>query len=109
MSFISRIMRFLLWVLVLCWGVALLRRAVAWLLRGVANPREEQRTGQVSSSTAEPDKIGSRKLVRDPVCGVHISEDRAIALPERSGVVHFCSTECRDQYLGSEKKFTARV
>ena len=99
MSFISRVMRFLLWVLVLFWGVALLRRAVAWLLRGVVNPGEEQRGGQVSGP-AEPDKIGSRRLVRDPVCGVHIAEDRAIALPERSGVVHFCSAECRDRYVG---------
>jgi YHS domain-containing protein len=105
MSFISRIMRFLLWVLVLWWGVALLRCAVAWLLRGVANPAE-QPTRQVSSH-AQADKIGSRKLVRDPVCGVHITEDRALALPEGSGVVHFCSKECRDQYVGSEKKFAA--
>jgi YHS domain-containing protein len=107
MSFISRIMRFLLWVLVLWWGVALLRRAVAWLLRGAAKPGEEQPTGE-ASIPAEPDKIGSRKLVRDPVCGVHIMEDRALVLPVRSGVVHFCSTECRDQYVGSEKKFAAR-
>jgi YHS domain-containing protein len=107
MSFISRIMRFLLWVLVLCWGVALLRRAVAWLLRGVANPGEKQRTEQVGSP-AEPDKIDSRKLVRDPVCGVHIAEDRAIALPEANGIVHFCSRECLDKYVGSEKKIAAR-
>jgi YHS domain-containing protein len=106
MGFISRMMRFLLWVLVLWWGVVLLRRAVAWMLRAVVNPREEQHASQVSSP-AEPDKIGSRKLVRDPVCGVHIAEDRAIALPERSGVVHFCSPACRDQYVGGAKKFAS--
>lgn len=106
MGFISRMMRFLLWVLVLWWGVVLLRRAAAWMLRAVVSPREEQHASQVSSP-AEPDKIGSRKLVRDPVCGVHIAEDRAIALPERSGVVHFCSTACRDQYVGGAKKFAS--
>jgi YHS domain-containing protein len=106
MGFISRMMRFLLWVLVLWWGVVLLRRAVAWMLRGVLNPREEQHASQVSSP-AEPDKIGSRKLVRDPVCGVHIAEDRAIALSEQSGVVHFCSPACRDQYVGAAKKFAS--
>ena len=106
MGFISRMMRFLLWVLVLWWGVVLLRRAVTWLLRGVVNPREEQHPSQVSSP-AEPDKIGSRNLVRDPVCGVHIAEDRAISLPEQSGVVHFCSAACRDQYVGGGKKFAS--
>jgi hypothetical protein len=34
MSFLSRILRFFFWVLVLSWGVSLLRRAVAWMLRG---------------------------------------------------------------------------
>jgi YHS domain-containing protein len=105
MSFISRFMRFLLWVLVLCWGVVLVRRAVAWLLRGVVNPGERG-VDQVSG-TAEAGEIGSRKLVRDPICGVHIAEDRAIALPEGSGVVHFCSTSCRDQYVGGGKKFAS--
>jgi YHS domain-containing protein len=106
MGFISRMMRFLLWVLVLWWGVVLLRRAVAWMLRGVLNPSEQQHASQVSSP-AEPDKIGSRKLVRDPVCGVHIAEDRAIALSEQSGVVHFCSAACRDRYVGGAKKFAS--
>jgi hypothetical protein len=105
MSFISRIMRFLLWVLVLCWGVALLRRAVAWLLRGVVNPRE-QGAGRVGG-TAESADVVSRRLVRDPMCGVHVAEDRAIAFADGDEVVHFCSTACRDQYVGSAKKFAA--
>ncbi len=106
MSFISRMMRFLLWVVVL-WGVALLRRAVASLLRGVVNPRE-QGAGRVSD-TPESAEIASRRLVRDPVCGVHIAEDRALALADGGAVVHFCSIACRDQYLGSAKKFAANA
>jgi YHS domain-containing protein len=105
MSFISRMMRFLLWVLVLCWGVALLRRAVAWLVRGALNPREEG-AAPLGGST-ESAEIASRRLVRDPVCGVHIAEDRAIALADGGAVVHFCSTACRDQYAGSAKKLAA--
>jgi YHS domain-containing protein len=106
MSFISGVMRFLLWLLVLCWGVALLRRAVAWVLRGVATPRVQG--ASPDGGTAEPGEIASRRLVRDPVCGVHVAEERAIALAEGDAVVHFCSTACRDQYVGSGKKFAAR-
>ena len=51
--------------------------------------------------------MSSRRLVRDPVCGVHITEDRAIPLRVRGEVVHFCSVACRDQYAGNEQKFAA--
>jgi YHS domain-containing protein len=51
--------------------------------------------------------ITSRRLVRDPVCGVHVAEERAIPLRTGDEVVHFCSVECRDQYAGSEQKFAA--
>jgi hypothetical protein len=33
MNFIGRIMRFLFWLLIVSWSVALLRRAMAWMLR----------------------------------------------------------------------------
>jgi YHS domain-containing protein len=105
MSFISRVMRFLLWVLVLWWAWALLRRAVGWMLRDVVNPRAPD-AGKVGG-TAEPAKIASRRLVRDPVCGVHIAEERAIAVTEGNEVVNFCSVACRDQYLSGGKKFAA--
>jgi len=98
-------MQFLLWVLAIYLGATLLRRAVTWLLRGVAGPREQG--ASAVGGTPETAKIASRRLVRDPVCGVHVAEDRAIALAEESGVVHFCSTACRDQYTASGKKFAA--
>jgi hypothetical protein len=97
-------MRFLLWVLVLWWSVTLLRRAVAWLLRGAVKPGEQ---GADLGVNAEEPAIGTRKLVRDPICGVHIAEDRAIALPEGAEMVHFCSTACRDQYVENGKRLAA--
>jgi len=97
-------MRFLLWVLVLWWSVTLLRRSVAWLLRGAVKPGERDKNP--GSDAAEPAKIGARKLVRDPVCGVHIAQDRAISLPGIEDV-YFCSTSCRDQYAENGKKLAA--
>jgi YHS domain-containing protein len=95
-------MRFLIWLAVLCLAVGLLRRAVAWMLRGFLNSltRGETIPGQQPT-------VGSRRLVRDPVCGVHVAEDRAIPLQTPGEVVHFCSAACRDHYVGSKQKVAA--
>jgi YHS domain-containing protein len=96
-------MRFLIWLVVLCWTVAMLRRAAGWMLRGFLNSL----TRRESTPTDPRSNVTSRRLVRDPVCGVHVAEERAIPLRTGDEVVHFCSVECRDQYAGSEQKFAA--
>ena len=96
-------MRFLIWLVVLCWTVALLRRAVAWMLRGLLNSLTRRENVPASQQPA----VSSRRLVRDPVCGVHIAEERAIPLRSGGEVVHFCSAACRDQYASNEQKFAA--
>jgi YHS domain-containing protein len=103
MSFVFRMMRFLFWLLVLSWGVALLRRALRWMLGGSASAPQQNQTG-----AGEPPAAGTgRKLVRDPVCGVHVAEVLAIPLREQGELMHFCSTACRDKYVASIKKFAA--
>jgi hypothetical protein len=95
MSFISRVIRYLFWLLVLSWSVALLRRVVAWMLRG-ATAAPARGVDVAGSSEA----VGmARRLVRDSVCGAHVAEVLAIPLREGGEVLHFCSTACRDEYL----------
>ena len=96
-------MRFLIWLVILCWTVALLRRAVVWMLRGFLNSL----TGAKTAPSNQEPTISSRRLVRDPVCGVHIAEERAIPLRTGTEIVHFCSVACRDQYASREHKFAA--
>jgi YHS domain-containing protein len=96
-------MRFLIWLVVLCWTVALLRRAAGWILRGFLNSL----TRRESTPTNPHPTVTSRRLVRDPVCGVHVAEERAIPLHTGDEVIHFCSVQCRDQYAGSEQRFAA--
>jgi hypothetical protein len=99
MNLLSRVMRFLIWVLILSWGVALLRRAVAWMLRGAPTAR----TGNAKQSSDAPQaEEAARRLVRDPVCGVHVAEVLSIPLREGAETVHFCSIACRDQYVGKK-------
>jgi YHS domain-containing protein len=101
MGFLARVLGFLIWVLVLSWGVALLQRAVAWLLQGSGTvSRKDSSTGAESSAAA-------RRLVRDPVCGVHVAEARALPLQTGTEIVHFCSAACRDRYLSQTRKMAA--
>ena len=73
MTFIARILRFLFWVLIVSWSVSLLRRLVNSMGAGA--------TGRQEPIDVPSDAV-SRKLVRDPVCGMHLAEGLAIA--ERS-------------------------
>jgi YHS domain-containing protein len=103
-EFSSRIMRFLIWLVVLCWTVAMLRRIVVWMLRGFMKTL----TGQPNMPAApQQSALSSGQLVRDPVCGVHVTEDRAFSLEVGGQTVHFCSVACRDQYAAGNRKFAA--
>jgi len=95
-------MRFLIWLVILCLTIAMLRRVVVWMLRGFVNSLTRREAAPHQQPT-----VGSRRLVRDPVCGVHIAEERAIALRTGGEVLHFCSAACRDQYAANEQKFAA--
>ena len=96
-------MRFLIWLVVLFWALGTLRRLVVWVLRTFANSL----TGNQAPPRDQGQALSSRRLVRDPVCGVHVTEDRAIPVQVAGEVVYFCSAKCRDQYAGHEQKFAA--
>lgn len=100
MAFIARLLRFLFWVVIVSWSVSLLRRVVAGM--GAAAPHR-------NDPLDVPNDAVARKLVRDPVCGMHLAE--GLAIVERNGAtpVYFCSQECRDKFMGEPKKYAANV
>lgn len=101
MTFVARILRFLFWVLIVSWSVSLLRRLVNSMGAGVA---DRQQPIDVPSDAV------SRKLVRDPVCGMHLAEELAIAERSSGGEpVYFCSEECRSKFMDAPKKFAANA
>jgi YHS domain-containing protein len=103
MTFLSRIVRFLFWLLVVSWSVWLLRRVFGWMLQDAAST-----TPQRSDATVPLETPGTaRRLVRDPVCGMHVDEALAIPLREGGELLHFCSFACRDTYAGTAKKSAA--
>jgi YHS domain-containing protein len=101
MTLIARILRFIFWVLIVSWSVSLLRRLVNSMGAGVAG---RQQPIDIASDAV------SRKLVRDPVCGMHLAEGLAIREQSSGGEpVYFCSEQCRDKFMDAPKKFAANA
>jgi hypothetical protein len=117
MNFLARTFRFLFWLLVVSWSVALLRRALAWMLRGAMPAADTDQHRAAAGSAAEaPVGAGSgrrdsgmaaRRLVRDPVCGMHVAEVLAVPLGESGELLHFCSSACRDKYVHGRQRMAA--
>jgi YHS domain-containing protein len=98
MVFLARILRFLFWLLIVSWSVSILRRIVG---------RMGQEANQTKPAVDERSEAVSQKLVRDPVCGMHVAEGLSLPLREGTEILRFCSSECRDKYLEGAKKFAA--
>ncbi len=100
MTFIVRMLRYLFWILVVSWAVRLLGRLVSQI--GSGGPRRQPYVDV-------PNDAVTKKLVRDPVCGTHVSETLALALKQGNETLYFCSAECRDKYLEGRNKFAANA
>jgi YHS domain-containing protein len=116
MNFLARIMRFLFWLLIVSWSVALLRRVLAWMVSGAMPVRTDQDVAVAGSvagagvgaeSSDAQSGVAARRLVRDPVCGMHVAEVLAVPLRESGELVHFCSVACRDKYVSSTQRMAA--
>jgi YHS domain-containing protein len=103
MNFFARAIRFLFWLLVLSWGLRLLRRIVSSMFQNQQAPGSQP--GE--SSEGIPSLPAPRRLIRDPVCGMHVDETLSIPFREGSELVHFCSPACREAYLGGTRKIAA--
>jgi YHS domain-containing protein len=114
MDFLGRIFKFLFWVLIVSWSVALLRRVLAWMLRGAMPAQAEQdaagSAAGAGAGVAPGDAQGgvaASRLVRDPICGMHVAEVLAVPLRESGELVHFCSMACRDKYVSGTRRMAA--
>jgi YHS domain-containing protein len=103
MTFLARVVQFLFWLLVVSWGVRLLRRILGGMFRNAATTEEQTTDAAVGGQTPGT----SRRLVRDPVCGMHVDEALSIPLRVGSELTHFCSIACRDKYVGNNQKMAA--
>jgi YHS domain-containing protein len=105
MTILSRIARFLIWLLVLSWSMWLLRRLAGKLLHDAQVRRQQSAPGNPNPTVQTT--AATRRLVRDPICGTHVDETLPIPFRDGGELVHFCSIACRDEYVKSTKRFAA--
>jgi YHS domain-containing protein len=94
MSFLGRVFRFLFWVLILSWAVKLLGRAIS----RSAGPEP---TGSAADAVGSEPAMPGKRLVKDPVCGMHMAEELALPFSADGETHYFCSQECRAKYESS--------
>lgn len=94
MGFLGRVFRFLFWVLILSWAVKLLGRAIS----GSAGPEP---TGNAAGDAGNQTAMPGKRLVKDPVCGMHMAEELALPFSADDETHYFCSQECRAKYENS--------
>ena len=98
MTFIARLLRYLFWVVVITWSVAILRRLVKQMGNSGLRPNRDMDV---------PSDAVSQKLVRDPVCGMHVAQGLALSLKQGTETLFFCSVECREKYVSETQRFAA--
>jgi len=94
MGFLARIFRFLFWVLILSWAMKLLARALGSTANQTAPSDAENASGNEPS-------VGTKRLVRDPICGMHMAQELALPATANGETQYFCSEECRMKFASS--------
>ena len=89
---LSRVVQVVLWGILLSWLLQLLQR---WIF----SAQRRQTAGQRRSP--EPKRA---VLHRDPCCGTYVSPEISFPLQQAGQIEHFCSAECRERFLKSERQ-----
>jgi YHS domain-containing protein len=90
MGFFGGLIRFVFWVLIVSWVIKLAGR----LFSGASRPAEP---GGHSATPDDP-AVRGKRLVKDPVCGMHLAEELALPMSANGETHYFCSPECRLKY-----------
>lgn len=85
--------------------VLFLIRMAVMLVRGLLTGGQKSREARRPGRPAE--RLGGR-LVRDPQCGTHVPQDKAVAHGRGDAATFFCSTTCRDAWLAAGQQQASR-
>ena len=89
--------RTVFYLLISIFLVTVLRQVIGTIAKGFAEfAHKPQPPG--GSAPNRTERIG--ELKKDPVCGTFVAVSASVKQTVGSEVVHFCSTACRDKYLG---------
>ena len=62
---------------------------------------EPVQTGNSTSAPGNEAAMPGKRLVKDPVCGMHMAEELALPFSADGETHYFCSQECRAKYESS--------
>ncbi|MFH1117460.1 MAG: YHS domain-containing protein [Pseudomonadota bacterium] len=48
------------------------------------------------------DRAGVNEMVRDPVCGLYVTENDSVTAVVKGKEFHFCSAECRRKFIDDQ-------
>lgn len=71
-------------------------RAFLWVRRFLKSL--PQRRGRAISRNQE----GVNEMVRDPVCGLYVTENDSVTAVVKGKEFHFCSAECRRKFIDDQ-------
>lgn len=83
-------------ILLVILGILLVQRLLA-LLFGTHLRR------QVNPGSQKPGGKDSKRMVKDPVCGMYMDPRLALQLENKRGAFYFCSEECRSKWLSKPR------
>lgn len=86
----------LLYLFLLMIVARLLFRALAEMFGVRSGPGSSSR--RVGGRASGRDVLVKGRMVRDPVCGLNLPEDRAIVFLVKGEPFHFCSERCRNDF-----------
>ena len=81
--------------------IAFLVRMVFRAVAGWLTVQAHRQMGVSTGDSPEKRTIHKGLMVRDPVCGLHLPEQRAITESRSGQRYHFCSERCRDSFLSA--------
>ncbi len=81
--------------------IAFLVRMVWSTVAGWLTMQARRQMGATNGGSSEKRTIYKGLMVRDPVCGLHLPEQRAITESRSGQRYHFCSERCRDSFLSA--------
>lgn len=82
------------------WKLLIILIACYIIYKLFANDFLKKRKASEKEEKEEKDrKIAAGEMVKDPECGVWVSLDDSISVRDGDKTWHFCSYECRDNFL----------
>ncbi len=102
MGFLGRLFRFVFWVLIVSWVIKLVGR----LWSGDRGANSAPGAAATRAGNSEP---RGKRLVKDPVCGMHIAEELALPVSANGETQYFCSQECRAKYENTVLRHAANA